>query len=642
MGSIYGTYNATVDIEQAANHAKETFSQDSRHRGETFVVPDRPLFFGIYRSKDGPSNDGFACVDGSAAVFSGNIVNFQDLCRRFEFTRNETTCAGLFLEAYRKFGLDVASKINGLFSAAVWDAGENRLTVFSDRIGGFYTVFYTVGYKSFSFANRLPFTLELAGVPREGDRRALNTFFQHGYVLPPHTFAKNVSKNWPGEAVVFDGETVKREFVDLPPSVPTGGVSRSVDELEDVLRESLRGIMSQGRELGFLLSGGIDSSSLVAMASEISPEPLETFSAGFPGTVFDESPYAVMVAEKYGCRSHVLDMTRGDGMEYLPAITWWHNEPTLDYSCLPTHAIFSRVREHFPAVVGGDGPDHFFGRYYPIAAKQSVRYLRPMFRLAYALTRKDYFNRLAYGAGRNLTDAYMDLFAVPSWGTASNPPVELLLTSQTEGQPYPFDPVLPGDWNRKSHSYEELFHRTACLDMLVDGAFGVFKKVGCMAQACDMNLHAPFMDRRVQDFILALPRRERVNGGLARAFFARAKTKYLLKFGMGPRVLPPEVVTKNKGGFTPPLVTWLKESVCRIPAEKLLSPELRDAGLFHTGFIDRMLNEHRNGERNWTILLFMLLSYDLWYQTVICKGLSTPPQFRYSEWLENHGAIAES
>ena len=635
MGSIFGTYNETIDTGQLENRVKETFSKDSSRQVEMLTLPAQHLLFGIYKAKDRPSNDGMASVDGLVVAFSGNIINFRDLCRQLELVPEETTCPSLFGAAYRKFGLETASKINGLFSAAVWEGHQNRLVVFSDSIGGFYTVFYTSGHKSFSFANRLPLTLELSGIPRQADPRALRTFFQQGYLLPPHTFVKNVSKNWPGEAIVFDGETTRREFVDLPPSISSGNVSRSVDDLEDILQESLRGIMSQERDLGFLLSGGIDSSSLVAMASSISSEPLETFSAGFPGTVFDESPYAMIVAEKYGCHSHVIDMTKGNGLENLPAITWWHNEPTLDYSCLPTHEIFSRVREHFPAVVGGDGPDHFFGRYYPVAAKQSVRYLRPAYRLAYALTGKDYFNRLSYGATRNLTDAYMDLFAVPSWGTAANPPVDRLLTSREDNHPYPFDPLLPGNWNQKSCSYEELFHRTVCLDMFVDGAFGVFKKVGCMAQACNLELCLPFMDRRVRDFILALPRQQRVNGSFLHAFFSRAKVKYLLKFGMGPNVLPPEVVTKNKGGFTPPLVTWLKESVCRIPATKLLSPELQEAGFFRIESIDQMLNDHRNGEHNWTILLFMLLTFDLWYQMTICKGMATPPQFRYTEWLES-------
>jgi asparagine synthase (glutamine-hydrolysing) len=638
MGSIFGIYNEAVDIGELKNKASLLFSGGSNLNVDILTVPERHLLFGIYRSQDSAPHDGLTRDNGSMVVFSGNMINFRELCISLDLLPEETTRPQLFLAVWRKFGLTTPSQINGLFSAAIWDHDQQRLFVFSDRIGGFYTVFYAASNKSFTFSNRLPFVLQLAAISPEVDTRSFSTFFRNGYVLPPHTFVKNVSKNWPGEAIIYDGMRVTREFVDLVPSEPSGGRTRSVGEWEETLRDSLQAIMSEEQELGFLLSGGIDSSSIVALASEISSEPLTTFSAGFPGTSFDESPYAVMVAEKYGCRSHVLDMTRSDGLESLPVMTWWHNEPTLDYSCLPTYEIFSRTRPFFPAVVGGDGPDHFFGRYYPIAAKQSIRTLRPVYRLAYALTRKDYFNHLAYNATLNLTDAYMGLFAVPAWGTATVPPMHCLMASGIEMEPYPFDPMLPGDLNRPSSSYEELFHKTVYLDTLVDGAFGVFKKVGCMSLASNVRLCLPFMDRRIQDFIFALPRQQRVNGSFIRAFFSRARVKYLWKYGMGPKVLPPQVISKTKGGFTPPLVDWLKNSVCRLPAQKLLSPELLDAGFINPDYVDAMLTQHRNGERHWTSLLFMLLTFDLWFQMMICHPTPVPPQQSYSEMLEKHGS----
>jgi len=646
MGSIFGIYHETLDMDELQDKVALLFSGRPDVKVDMLTIPNRHLLFGIDRLRDNAPHDGLASDNGSVAVFSGKIVNFRELCDSLGFVTEKTTHAELFLAAWHKFGLKTPSQINGLFSAAVWDRDQQGPVVFSDRIGGFYSIYYYVGNKSFTFSNRLPYVLQLAALSPDQltpqvDTRSVHTFFRNGYVLPPHTFVKNVGKNWPGEAVVFDGKTVKREFVDLVPWEPTGSQTRSTGELEELLRDSLKTILpdeSQEQKLGFLLSGGIDSSSIVALASEISQNPLTTFSAGFPGTSFDESPYAVMVAKKYGCRSHVLDLTHSDGLESLPLITWWHNEPTLDYSCLPTYEIFTRTRQFFPVVVGGDGPDHFFGRYYTIAAKQSVRRLQPAYRLAYTMTRRDYFKRLAYGATLNLTDAYMGLFAVPAWGVAAAPPVYRLMTAGDETESYPFDPMLPGDFNRPSTSYEELFHKTVCLDTLVDGAFGVFKKVGCMSLASNVQLCLPFMDRRIQDFIFALPRRQRVNGNFLRAFCSRAKTKYLLKFGMGPKVLPPQVVSKTKGGFTPPLVDWLKHSVCRLPAKKLFSPELLDAGLFRTDNVDVMLAQHRNGECNWTTLLFMLLTFDLWFQMMIGNPTPVPPQLAYSEMLENHGA----
>ena len=141
------------------------------------------------------------------------------------------------------------------------------------------------------------------------------------------------------------------------------------------------------------------------------------------------------------------------------------------------------------------------------------------------------------------------------------------------------------------------------------------------------------MDRRVQDFIFALPREQRVNGGWLKAFCSKAKTKYLLKYGMGPKVLPEEVIVKNKGGFTPPLVDWYKRTLCNYTAEQLLSPALKEAGIFQISFIDRMIREHREGTKNWTTLLFMIFTFDLWFQHIVKDMASKLPQESYSDIL---------
>lgn len=609
MGQIFGHWNF------------DGKSPEMDFGNQTVMPKDSGLLFGVSRSEDDKSTEGVASYRHLHAAFVGEIINFRSLCDQFQVSKS-ANCAELILRMYERQTTNIFPLINGRYCVAIYDEQKRSVTLFSDRSGGFYGLFYAQTAQSFTFGNQIQSILSLSQIPRELDTQALFTFFSRGYVSPPQTFIKNIYKNWPGEAVILHGEGKKleRSFVDLIPFAPTIGARKSVEEFEDILRTAVKDASSDLTKSAFLLSGGIDSSSIVALASELSNSPLTTFSGAFPGTEFDESPFAMIVAKKYGCNASVVDMSGMSGIEQLPEIIQMHNEPTVDYSCLPTYTIFSHVRKTNRVIFGGDGPDHFFGRYYPVAAKQSVSYLSPLYQVLYALSHKDAFARLHWGASRTLQESYFGLFSLPSWGTANISRIPELFTDAVTKEPYPFDPLLPGNLEKRSNCYEELFHKTVFLDTLIDGAFGVFKKVGSMSHATDVKLCLPFMDRRVQDFIFQLPREQRVYGNFWNAFASNAKTKYLLKYGMGPKVLPEDIIAKNKGGFTPPLVNWFRQTLCKSPASKVLSPELQKAGIFQIDFVDRILSEHRDSVRNWTTIIFMIISFDLWYQSVICNG----------------------
>ena len=576
-------------------------------------------------------------------AFAGEMINFQTLCHEYGLDSQKVSSAELFARLFEKTKLKAPIHINGIFCAAVWDKQNRTITLFSDRTSGFYVFFYTVTNDSFVFGNSLPDVLDISGVKRDLDTQALYTFFVNGYVLPPHSLIKTVKKNWPGEAVVAQyqeghGFHITREFVDIIPFAPeTSGHTVRFNDFEDLLGEAIKDQMPENQETAFLLSGGIDSSSIVATASRQTKAPLNTFSAAFPGTSFDESPFALFVAKKYACNTNVIDMVNIQSMEQLPEIIYAHNEPTLDYSCLPTYSIFSYVKQHYSSVFGGDGPDHFFGRYYPVAAKQSVYYLKPLYQLMHAMTKKEAFQRLVWGGSNSLDKSYFGLFFFPTWGTKKTEQADVLFTGSVKKEAYPLDCLLPGDLNRRSTSYKEMFHRTVFMDTLVDGAFGVFKKIGSMSKLTNLTLRLPFFDRRLQDLIFKLPLRQRVHGNFLQALLDKAKSKYLLKYGMGKKILPPEVIRKNKGGFTPPLADWLKINLCSYSSKQILSPVIREADLFNLDFVDQILSEHQKGVGNRTTLLFMLLSFDLWYRFMIDEKRKPTSEDTYSKILFHQG-----
>ena len=576
-------------------------------------------------------------------AFVGEITNFRMLCHEFSLDTQKVSYAELFARLFEKNKLKASVYINGNFCAAVWDSNNRSISLFSDRTSGFYGFFYTVTNDSFVFGNLLPDILDISGVKRDLDTKALYTFFANGYVLPPYSLIKNVKKNWPGEAIVVKHQAdntfqITREFVDMIPfAQESSRHTILLNDFENLLETVIQEIMPENQESAFLLSGGIDSSSIVAMASRQTKKPLNTFSAAFPGTAFDESPFAQFVAKKYACHSNWIDMVDIQSMEQLPEIIYAHNEPTLDYSCLPTYSIFSYVKQHYPSVFGGDGPDHFFGRYYPIAAKQSIYYLKPLYQLLYAITKKDGFERLAWGASHSLDKSYFGLFLFPAWGTKNTAQVDSLFTKSVQKEAYPLDHTLPGNLNRRSASYEEMFHKTVFLDTLVDGSFGVFKKISSMSRLTNLTLRLPFFDRRLQDLIFRLPIQQRAHGSFLQAFRSKAKTKYLLKFRMGEKILPSEVIQKNKGGFVPPLVNWLKKNLSNHSSKQILSPIIRETNLFNPDFIDKIFSEHQKGVRNWTTILFMVLSFDLWYRFMIYEKRKPTSTETYLNLLSQQG-----
>ena len=641
MKRIYGKISAPTGKTLPLSDTEAAFFEQG---AETVSDESKQCLIGVIPYNANSSGSGnVVSWQHLRVAFVGEIINFGSLCREFSLDSQKVSYAELLARLFEKDNTKASAHINGTFCAAVWDTQNRTITLLSDRTGGFYGFYYTATKDSFVFGNSLHDVLDISGVNRDLDTQSLYTFFAKGYVLPPHSLIKKVNKNWPGEAVTGqyrneNGFQVNREFVDMIPYVPgPPGHTVSVNDFEEVLGTAIKEITPENQDFAFLLSGGIDSSSVVAMASQQRKTPLNTFSAAFPGTVFDESPFALATAEKYACHANVIDMTKIQSMEQLPEIIHAHNEPTLDYSCLPTYSIFSQVKQHYPSVFGGDGPDHFFGRYYPVAAKQSVHYLKPLYQLLHTITKKEGFQRLAWGASRSLDESYFALFFFPAWGTGNDIQVDHLFTESVQKEAYPLDRMLPGNLSQRSTSYQELFHKMVFLDTLVDGAFGVFKKIGSMSKLTNLTLRLPFFDRRLQDMVFRLPLQQRVRGNFLQAFLSKGKTKYLLKFGMGEKILPAEVLHKNKGGFTPPLVDWFKENLCSHSSKQILSPAIREANLFNPDLVDKILSEHQKGVKNWTTVLFMLLSFDLWYRFTICERRKPASTDTYSNLLLQQG-----
>ncbi len=559
-------------------------------------------------------------------AFCGHLANARELASAAGLP-STASLAGLLHQLLEQSGDQLLEKMEGLFCVALASKGTGALTLLGDPTGGCFGWYYLSHGGGFYFSPRLPSLTALAGVPRELSPAALDELFATGYVLPPRTLLEGFRKTWPGQRVQWDGQTARAHQVPPRDIKPYTGQD-PLPELRRLLEEQTAPLAG-ATDTAWLLSGGIDSSVLVACGSRQSSAPLPTFSATFPGSVLNEEDAARLVARHTGSQATYLDLGSRSELEDLPRITWELDEPFLDFSAIPSFALFERLAPHARGLVSGDGPDHLFGRHYPLVAKCRLHALAPLFKALHRIKPAPYLGNLAYITGTNLQGAYGTLFTYTSWHGGLDSykqilagPTDTVFPRTLEGIPLDLSP---------SGSFDQILGKMIQLDLLIDGAFGVFNKVGKMARAHDLKVNWPYLSPGVLDFCLSLPARSLVQGDFRSHFLSRSTAKYLLGQELGAELLPPRILEKSKGGFTPPLTTWLQEGLPR-SAEDLLSPGLRQAGLFNRDFITRICREHRQGSRTWTAVLFLLISFDLWYNMFILGRQDTAPEFSLGEF----------
>ena len=303
-------------------------------------------------------------------TFNGEIYNYLDLRRELVARGHHFRTASdteVILEAYRAWGVDCLSHLNGMFAFCLYDSAAQRLFLARDRAGEkplFY--WHTPGH--LVFASELKALMADPAFPRRLDLQALDYYLAYGYVPGEMCILQGVRKLAQGQAMTYDLETdtprVWRYWqLREPPSPADVSVDDLSAELETLLEDSVRRQLIADVPVGVLLSGGIDSSLVTAMASRVSSTPVKTFTISFPGHgAYDEGPYARLVAEYFGTQ-HTELVAEPAAVELLPALAWQYDEPMADSSMVPAYLVARLVRQHATVALGGDGGDELFGGY---------------------------------------------------------------------------------------------------------------------------------------------------------------------------------------------------------------------------------------------------------------------------------------
>ena len=545
--------------------------------------------------------------DGTVHVVqNGEIYNYEELRRELEGLGHAFRTHGdteVLVHAYEQWGELFAERLRGMFALAVWDAPRRRLVLARDRYG--IKPLYVR-----SEADGLQFASELRALPRgEIDLDALEAFLAFNSIPAPLTIFRGTGKLPPGHVLVWEGGEGRTLRYARPAPVPTDEVRRDeeaelVEELRARLRDSVRAHLVSDVPVGVLLSGGIDSSVLAALAAQESSEPLRTFSIGFEERSFDELADARLVVERYGTRHEEL-VLRPDAALLLPALADAFDEPFADSSALPTYLVSELASRHVKVALSGEGGDELFGGYHTyVADLLAHRYgrlaslARPLVELLPTSTARVSFD---YKAKRFVRAAHLPpLEAHHGWKEIFSTEAREELT----GRSVAFDPVDLLRARFRETEGSELLARLQDVDLGLYLVDDLLVKTDRASMAHSLEARVPFLDPIVTTFALALPTRHKVRG---------LQKKVLLRKAAEPLV-PHAIVRGKKRGFSIPAAARLRGDLEPFARETLSAGTLQRQGFFRPEAVTRLIDEHVAGREDRSRQLWGLLAFTLWHE----------------------------
>jgi asparagine synthase (glutamine-hydrolysing) len=549
--------------------------------------------------------------DGRIQVIqNGEIYNYRELMeglrgRGHTFSTNSDT--EVLVHLYEERGPGFVEALRGMFAIAIWDARHGRLVLARDRFG-IKPLYYRVAHGQISFASELKALLRQPGFSREIDPAALEAFLAFNSIPAPLTIFTEARKLPAGHTLVAESGDIEISRYARPAPVAAGDVRTEsdevlADELRERLRDSVRAHLVSDVPVGVLLSGGIDSSLLTALAAAESGYQVSTFSIGFEESSFDELAQARLVAERYGTDHHEL-ILRPDAVDLLPRLVEAFDEPFGDSSALPTYLVSQLASGTVKVVLSGEGGDELFGGYYTYVADRlaprvgrAAPFLRPLVELLPSSSEKVSFD---YKAKRFVRAAHLPpVERHHAWKEIFSPDAQeqLLSSSRTT------DPL---DVYRARYAETEGAEELARLQDLDLGIYLVddlLVKTDRASMAHSLETRVPFLDPVVAELALALETRKKVRG------FSK---KRLLRRAAGS-LLPSEIIRGRKQGFSIPVAAWLRGDLASFARDVLAPETIERQGYLDAGAVTRVLEEHISGKEDLSRQIWGLLSFTLWF-----------------------------
>ena len=525
--------------------------------------------------------------DGSVVVVcNGEIYNYLELTEELTgrgHTFHTASDTEVIAHLYEELGDDCVERLRGMFAFALWDRRRRRLLLARDRVGK-KPLFYAHRDGGLWFASEPRAILSTGQVPVEVDHRAIDLFLHYQCVPAPRSAFAALRKVRPAHTLVWSNGTVstrrywKLSYRDQPAPASDGELSELI---RDTLLEATRLRLRSDVPLGALLSGGVDSSAVVAAMAQQSAEPIKTFSVGFDVDAFDESAHAREVAKVYGTDHHELVLD-ASAMELVPRLVWHYGEPFADSSALATFALSELASRHVTVALNGDGADESFGGYARHGRPTPTRPLH----LHYAERRA---NR--YFGEEERAQLYTSEFAASVRDHDWRAVVE--------------EPYFASD-------SPDATERTVDVDVQTYLSDDLLVKMDIATMAYSLEARSPFCDHALMQLAASLPMATKVAGTTTKALLKRAVREWL----------PDSVVDRPKMGFMIPMADWLTGSLA---ADVLLDPRSLARGLFREERVQALVAEYESGVGEHEYRIWTLLMLELWFRTYVDGATAGAP-----------------
>jgi asparagine synthase (glutamine-hydrolysing) len=554
--------------------------------------------------------------DGSVQlVFNGEIYNFQELRRDLEGKGHRFRSQAdseVIVHAYEEWGKDCLDHLQGMFALALWDQKDQRLILARDRLG-IKPLYYTFQKGRLAFASEIKALLEIPEIRPRVNLQALYDYLGFEFVPSPLTMFEGIEKLPPGNRLIFQKGTATREvYWDLNRPGTSLSQEEAVAELRRLLQETVAKHLISDVPLGVFLSGGLDSSTLVALMRRLGVSPLRTFSIGYPDPSFSELPYAEIVAKAFDTEHTVL-MIPEVTLEDLKKAVWHLDEPMTDLSALPLYLVCREAKKYVTVCLSGEGGDEVFAGYDRFKASKADRIYRLLpawlrekgiYPLVEALPdrpqKKGWINilkRFVEGSHLPLEGGHM------RWQYFSSPEQDALLYRPSFREQVSLDPFAPIRELRARRADDADIDQEIYIDLRFTMPDSVLMKVDKMSMAHALEIRVPFLDHRFVEFTASLPGRWKLKGFQTKAVFRKALQG----------LLPDAIVWRGKQGYSLPIKNWLREGL-KEPLTTVLneSPIIREH--LNPDHIRRLIDEHMARTHNHNHILWALLNLGLWYE----------------------------
>lgn len=561
-------------------------------------------------------------------VFNGEIYNFPDLhasltARGHHFRSRCDTEAIVHL--YEEYGERCVDHLRGMFAFAIWDQKQRRLLLARDRLG-IKPLYYWSDGTRLVFGSEIKALLQAPGIPRRISAEALQDYLTYLWIPAPKTIFEGIHKLPPGHTAVLDEHGVRtREYWDLHWPEPLQGSEdllgeRFVSELE----ESVRIHLLSDVPLGAFLSGGVDSSAVVATMARLVSSPVVTNSIGFEEKAFNELEFADAVARKFGTDHH-REIVRPDAIDVVGRLAWHYDEPFADYSAIPTYYVSRMAREHVTVALSGDGGDENMAGYRKYkfhmrerAVRQCVpdplRQLlfRPLGRL---YPKADWLPRVLRAKSTLQNLGSTDVEAIYRSRAHHDPVVSgALIRPEVRARGYDPMSVIEGHYRRCDAA--DALSRELYIDIKTYLVDDILTKVDRASMAVGLEVRVPILDHKFVEFMAAIPARLKLQAG---------EGKYLFKRSFRP-VLGEEIVDRRKMGFSVPLGQWFRGPLRELTEDTLFAKDAFINSVLDVGLVRRLWKSHQSGLRYVEPMIWAVLMLEQWGRNFFADSCGATPE----------------